>query len=90
MVKSSGTYKSSSANNLIAYWSFNTNNTPKSSEVCNSDPVLIPAPEGNTHLNLNLWLNRGNYPSNNQEAEVIIHDINFVPSVLSSKPMLKD
>ncbi|MGB4853326.1 MAG: LamG-like jellyroll fold domain-containing protein [Ignavibacteria bacterium] len=78
------------ANNLIAYWSFNTNNTPKSSEVCNSDPVLIPAPEGNTHLNLNLWLNRGNYPSNNQEAEVIIHDINFVPSVLSSKPMLKD
>ena len=78
------------ANNLIAYWSFNTNHTPKSSEVCNSDPVLIPAPEGNTHLNLNLWLNRGNYPSNNQEAEVIIHDINFVPAFLSSKLMLRD
>ncbi|HMS63973.1 MAG TPA: hypothetical protein PKD83_01825 [Ignavibacteria bacterium] len=68
---------------LIAYWKFNANNIPKSSEVCNSDPVLIPDPEKNTHLNINLWLNRGNYPSNNQEAEVIIHNIDFTPMSMS-------
>lgn len=63
----------------IAYWSFNTNNTPKSSVVCNSNPVLIPNPESNTHLNLNLWLNGGSYPSDNREVEVIIHKINYIP-----------
>lgn len=79
-----------SSNDLIAYWSFNSNNIPKSSKICNSNPVVIPDPENATHLNLNLWLNRGNYPSNNQEAEVIIHSINYNPLVFSSPLMLKD
>lgn len=64
--------------NLISSWQFSNNNIPKSKEECNSNPVIIPAPENNTTLSLNLWLDRGNYPSNNQEAEVIIHRIDFI------------
>lgn len=63
---------------LISYWSFGTNHTPKSSLVCNSDPVLIPDPESDTRLIMNLWLDRGNYPSNDQEVEVIVHKIEYV------------
>lgn len=66
--------------NLITSWSFNNTNPPKSKEECNSDPVIIPDPESNTTLSLNLWLDRGSYPSNDQEAEVIIHNIDFTQS----------
>lgn len=65
--------------NLISSWQFSNNNIPKSKEECNSNPIIIPAPENNTTLNLNLWLDRGNYPSNDQEAEVIIHGIDYTP-----------
>lgn len=65
--------------NLITSWSFGLNHTPKSKEECNSNPIIIPAPENNTTLNMNLWLDRGNYPSNNQEAEVIVHQVSYNP-----------
>ena len=67
--------------NLITSWSFNNANPPKSKEECNSDPVIIPDPENNTTLSLNLWLDGGRYPSNDQEAEVVIHRIDFTPVV---------
>lgn len=67
--------------NLITSWNFNNTNPPKSKEECNSDPVVIPDPENNTTLSLNLWLDGGRYPSNDQEAEVIIHRIDFTPVV---------
>jgi|GEM_PF-412011 len=69
------------AGNLISYWTFiGANNIPKSSEICNSNPVLIPNPESNTKLNMNLWLNQGNYPSNDQEVEVIVHKVEYLPA----------
>lgn len=65
--------------NLISSWSFGLNHTPKSKEECNSNPIIIPDPQTQTTLNLNLWLDRGNYPSNNQEVEVVIHHIDYTP-----------
>ncbi len=62
---------------LIAGWSFGNNNPPKSKEECNSKPIVIPAPESGTHLNINLWIDRGRYPSDGQEVEVVIHSIEF-------------
>ncbi|MBL8006561.1 MAG: hypothetical protein JNJ56_03460 [Ignavibacteria bacterium] len=70
-----------SENDLISYWSFNTNNPPKSSENCNSNPIIIPDPEDNTQINLNFWLNHGSYPSDNAEAEIIIHRLEYLPEV---------
>lgn len=62
---------------LIADWSFGNNNPPKSKEECDSKPIVIPAPENGTHLNINLWLDRGRYPSDGQEVEVVIHSIEY-------------
>ncbi len=73
------------AANLIAYWSFDTNHIPKSKEECSSDSILIPQPENATHLDLNLWLNGGIAPSDNQEAEIIIHKIEYNPVTLLLK-----
>ena len=65
--------------NLITSWSFNNTNPPKSKEECNSDPIIIPDPENNTTLSVNLWLDRGSYPSDDQEVEVVIKNIIFTP-----------
>ena len=63
--------------NLISSWSFDDNNLPKIKEECNSNPIVIPSPESNTHLSLNLWLDRGRYPSDDMEVEVVIRSIEF-------------
>lgn len=65
---------------LISTWTFGNNNPPKSKHECNSYPVVIPAPESGTHLNINLWLDRGRYPSDEQEVELVIHDVEFTPA----------
>lgn len=67
--------------NMISSWSFDTNNPPRVKEDCNSNPVVIPDPEENTTLNINLWLDRGHYPSNNQEVEVIVHKVQYTPMI---------
>jgi hypothetical protein len=64
---------------LIYSWSFGSSNPPKSKEECNSLPIVIPAPETGTHLNINLWLDRGRYPTDNQEVELILHQVTYTP-----------
>jgi len=76
----SGFVNLSPKGNLIASWSFDSTNAPKSKIECNSDPVIIPQPEIDTGLDLNLWLDRGNFPSNNEEIELIMHRVDFSPS----------
>jgi hypothetical protein len=71
--------------NLITSWNFNSTNPPKSKEECNSVPIIIPDPETNTTLSLNLWLDSGRYPSNDQESEVIIHSIEYAPLLAYNK-----
>ncbi|OGU55870.1 MAG: hypothetical protein A2V66_18045 [Ignavibacteria bacterium RBG_13_36_8] len=65
--------------NLIAAWSFGSNHSPTSKTECSSNPIVIPAPENDTKLDLNLWLDRANAPSNGQEIEVIIHRVDYYP-----------
>lgn len=68
-----------SPSDLISSWSFGDDNPPKSKEECNSNPVVIPAPENGTHLNINLWLDRGRYPTDNQEVELILDSVEYTP-----------
>ncbi len=65
--------------NLITSWMFDTNHPPKSKDECSSNPIIIPAPETSTNLTMNLWLTGGNFPLNNQEAEVIVHMVSYTP-----------
>lgn len=64
---------------LISSWSFSNTNPPKSKEECESEPIVIPAPEGGTHLNMNLWLDHGRYPTDNNEVEVVLDSVSFTP-----------
>ncbi len=70
-----------SQSNLISSWNFGNNNPAKSKLECNSNPIVIPAPQSNTHLDMNMWLDGGRYPSDNLEAEVVIHAVQFSPAV---------
>lgn len=69
--------------NFIASWYFNKNeNIAKKKLIeCVSDPIIIPAPETDTKIDLNLWLINPNDPSYDQEVEVIIHRVDYYPAL---------
>jgi hypothetical protein len=64
-------------NDLIASWTFDSTHSPAIQTECGSTGVIIPAPENDTKIDLNLWLNKGNEPSDGQEAEVIIQRVDY-------------
>lgn len=67
--------------NQIASWQL-ANTTPyrrKIESIRQSFPVSIPAPGGETHARINLWLLGGAPPTDNQEVEVIIKSFKFTP-----------
>ena len=42
---------------------------------------VIPAPEDEMRIHMNLWLMQGNPPTDGQEVEIIIHDLKAPPEV---------
>lgn len=68
--------------NQIASWQL-ANTTPyrrKLESTRQSFPVSIPAPGGDTHARINLWLLGGSPPSDNTEVEVVIKSFKFIPN----------
>lgn len=67
--------------NLIASWSYDKTNMPRTkiegSRV--SNPIVIPAPEDSTNVRFNLWLLNGQAPSDNKEVEVVLKSFRFIP-----------
>lgn len=84
-----GLYDPPPYSDLIAEWEYDTNNSaniPRGGSWCNSMPIKIPDPETNTRIHLNLWLfdannnGYGDRPSDGNEAEVIIQEVQYIPS----------
>jgi hypothetical protein len=67
--------------NLIASWSYNKNNVPRTKVEGgkNSAPIVIPAPEDSTNARFNLWLLNGQAPSDGNEVEVVLKSFKFIP-----------
>ena len=67
--------------NLISSWYFDDTNIPrvKIEGGNQSQPIVIPAPGGDVHARINLWLLNGLGPSNNQEVELIVKEFKFIP-----------
>ena len=65
----------------LATWQFDKSNPPriKVEGGNQSAPVIIPAPGGDTHARINLWLLNGAPPSNNNEVELIVKEFRFIP-----------
>ena len=69
-------------NNLISNWYFDDSNIPrvKIEGGNQSQPIVIPAPGGDTHPRINLWLLNGIGPSNNNDVELIVKEFKFIPN----------
>jgi hypothetical protein len=67
--------------NLISSWFFDDTNIPrvKIEGGNQSQPIVIPAPGGDVHARINLWLLNGLGPSNNQDVELIVKEFKFIP-----------
>jgi hypothetical protein len=44
-----------------------------------SDPVVVPNPHNKAHAAINLWLVKGQPPTNAEEIEIVVSDFRFVP-----------
>ena len=66
----------------ISNWFFDNTNVPrvKIEGGNQSQPIVIPAPGGDTHARINLWLLNGLGPSNNNEVELIVKEFKYIPN----------
>lgn len=67
--------------NSLASWQFDKTKQPRSKiEGGNSSlPIVVPAPGGDTHARINLWLLNGLGPTDNKAVELIVKEFKFIP-----------